>query len=60
MAPLTTPILDFHYVIRSLTTPTTTPLLVKTSLERSHLFNGYFPVPKLATVERFECNKNQG
>ena len=36
MTPLTTPMFDFHHVISSLTTPTTTktltPSLVKTSL----------------------------
>ena len=34
LTPLTTPIFDFHKVIRSLTTPTLTPSLVKASLKR--------------------------
>ena len=39
MTPLTTPIFDFHKVIRSLTTPTTTPSLLKTSLMTSQPSN---------------------
>ena len=35
MTPLKTLIFDFHQVISTLTTPTTTPSLVKTSLKRA-------------------------
>ena len=49
-----TPIFDFHWVISALTNPTTTPSLVKTSLQKTAISrrHHWFPSEEIKSRKR--------
>ena len=55
-----TPIFDFHWVISALTTPTTTPSLVKTSLQKTAISrrHHWFPSEEIKSKNEKRVQKS--